>query len=805
MNVGRTSLESSQSLRVLAIGTSSWLEAAASNLAAVGVTVEGPHVDVEDRPDEPTVDCVLTDDPALAGAGSGVPTVVGIDGELPVEDLQDEPTTDVVTRTNGADASLLKHRLERTVELDTTTRTLDRRTERLRMLTETAPCTQFVVDDGGRLLHVDGRAFADAGIDLSARVGESIFDTFESNADVYDDVERALAGELVHDRVALADRVYETWYRPVRCDGSVTRVIVVVVDVTDRIRYERAISGLQEAVNEFVTATTKQEVFERVVDIGASVFDLENVAVFHFDDEENCLVSAASSYGFAEHVGRPLQMKSGDGIMWDVYVSETPRLYGDVQQSPDVHEKATRIHSSLYVPMADHGVLFAATPEPDQYDRTTFELTKLLGAATEAALDRIEWTEDLNERQRELEGKTERLAQLDRASRVREDVEKLLLRAESRQEIESGVCSRLAQVAECGFVWIGEPDPGGNQLLAREQAGLDRDYLKTVTVTTIDDPAAEPSGRTARTRRPTVVENVADAMRQGEWRTEALARDLQSVLSIPLVYDGYLYGVCSMYADGSDGFDDALVDTLIELGETIAYSIDTVKRKNALLNNDVTEVELHVDTASALVELSNACDAPVHLEGLIPGEDGSMIAFVTVEAVTTTETTDAIEAISDARVLRETENETLLQLRCSDTVLETFVESHGGWIRSLTVDGSETTVCIDVPESVEVRQALAELSRRGLDVSLVARRTRSDDGMARLHMDPRSDVLTKLTDRQREVVQSAYHGGFFEWPRETTGEEIAASLDISPPAFHNHVRAVERKLFASLFEQGVGE
>jgi predicted DNA binding protein len=50
-----------------------------------------------------------------------------------------------------------------------------------------------------------------------------------------------------------------------------------------------------------------------------------------------------------------------------------------------------------------------------------------------------------------------------------------------------------------------------------------------------------------------------------------------------------------------------------------------------------------------------------------------------------------------------------------------------------------------------------------------------------------------LTDRQREVLEVAYNRGFFAWPRGSTGGEVAQTLDISPPTFHQHIRkAVNR-------------
>ncbi|WP_343161240.1 helix-turn-helix domain-containing protein [Halogeometricum sp. CBA1124] len=51
------------------------------------------------------------------------------------------------------------------------------------------------------------------------------------------------------------------------------------------------------------------------------------------------------------------------------------------------------------------------------------------------------------------------------------------------------------------------------------------------------------------------------------------------------------------------------------------------------------------------------------------------------------------------------------------------------------------------------------------------------------------------------MVQTAYHAGYFEDPRAYSGEAVADVLDISPAAFYRHVRTVQRKLFAALFEE----
>jgi DNA-binding CsgD family transcriptional regulator len=62
------------------------------------------------------------------------------------------------------------------------------------------------------------------------------------------------------------------------------------------------------------------------------------------------------------------------------------------------------------------------------------------------------------------------------------------------------------------------------------------------------------------------------------------------------------------------------------------------------------------------------------------------------------------------------------------------------------------------------------------------------------------DALEALTDRQREVLAVAHDGGFFERPKESNSDELAAQLDITRSTFLQHLRAAERKIFDAIRE-----
>ncbi len=67
------------------------------------------------------------------------------------------------------------------------------------------------------------------------------------------------------------------------------------------------------------------------------------------------------------------------------------------------------------------------------------------------------------------------------------------------------------------------------------------------------------------------------------------------------------------------------------------------------------------------------------------------------------------------------------------------------------------------------------------------------------HQEFATRLEDDLADRQFDALQRAYLGDYFAWPRPTTGEELAQSVGVSRPTFHEHLRAAEVKLCRSFF------
>jgi len=63
-----------------------------------------------------------------------------------------------------------------------------------------------------------------------------------------------------------------------------------------------------------------------------------------------------------------------------------------------------------------------------------------------------------------------------------------------------------------------------------------------------------------------------------------------------------------------------------------------------------------------------------------------------------------------------------------------------------------------------------------------------------------SSILSELTDKQVETLETAYNMGYFESPRQTTANEVGEELGVAQSTFSQRLRDAENALLDALFE-----
>lgn len=189
------------------------------------------------------VDAVYFSNPFLPRTRSemALPLRIGehIIGALDVQSTEENAFDDDDSGIVQVLADQLAVAIERTRLFEQTQATLE---ARLQMIISNLPVILFAVNREGVFTLSEGKGLAVLGLESGEIVGRTVTEVFPDHVDIQNHMRRALDGEALTATVKLGDRVFESWYGPVRDRaGEVTGVTGVRIDVTERATLEAQI------------------------------------------------------------------------------------------------------------------------------------------------------------------------------------------------------------------------------------------------------------------------------------------------------------------------------------------------------------------------------------------------------------------------------------------------------------------------------------------------------------------------------------------------------------------------------------
>ncbi|MFB6219898.1 MAG: bacterio-opsin activator domain-containing protein [Halolamina sp.] len=410
---------------------------------------------------------------------------------------------------------------------------------------------------------------------------------------------------------------------------------------------------------------------------------------------------------------------------------------------------------------------------------------------------------DVSDRQRreaELRAQAERLQTLNHINAVIRDVNGALVRADSRAEIESAVCDHLAAAEPYELAWLGDLTLTGDHVEPRAKAGGPTDYVDARPVEADDGFTAVDAIDDEQVQ---VVQSIAEDPNAAPWREAALSRGLEAAAAVPLTYRETNYGVLCLYAPRTGAFGTTEREVLAELGETIGYAIAAAERRRALVSDRVVEVELEfAPPGPYFLELAAESAERLELEGVVEEADG-VAEFFAVAGDINAVNEAAASAGGDLTVVSTSDRGGVVRVDPAEPSIAALVAHYGGTLKEANAGTERGYARLELPRGADVRTVVEAIERAYDDVRLLAQRERDRTGSQGLEF--RGTFDESLTERQQQVIETAYHAGFFGWPRDASAEEVAESLDIAPPTFHEHLRRAEEKLLDAYFEaDGLG-
>ncbi|TMT85625.1 PAS domain-containing protein [Haloterrigena sp. H1] len=376
-----------------------------------------------------------------------------------------------------------------------------------------------------------------------------------------------------------------------------------------------------------------------------------------------------------------------------------------------------------------------------------------------------------------LERRTEELEYiLDRVEGLIQDVTDVVAGSTDRSELEAEVCERIAAEDAYSGAWIGERNPATDTINVRSSVGAspDRDRLGTDT----EHPAVE----TLATGEPAV--DTADGT---------------TVAAFPLSYNDIEYGVLTIRTERTRAVDDRETVILSALARAVASGVNARETSRVLTTDAVVAVELEVtDRALAPVALSADAECQLEYRRSVHNTGDETASLFTATGASADELTAAAADLPDVdcRVVVERDEEVLIELRGADDLVG-WLSERGVRTQAIDSEAGRARLTLEIPRSANVRAVVEAVEDRYTGTDIVSFQQREREGETREEFA--AGLEEALTDRQFGALQRAYLGGYFEWPRPTTGEELAQSMGVSRPTFHEHLRTAEAKLCRAFF------
>jgi PAS domain S-box-containing protein len=405
---------------------------------------------------------------------------------------------------------------------------------------------------------------------------------------------------------------------------------------------------------------------------------------------------------------------------------------------------------------------------------------------------------DRRKRKEKITEQKERLEVLNHTNEVIRDVNQSLVEADDRDDVETAVCEEFAESAPYEFAWITAQNVTSESLRPRKWSGIEGDDL-TSLMKRFNGPADDPITTAIRTGTVQVSPcSVADT----GWSAGLADAGCQSIAAIPLTYGETKYGALCIGTDDPAAFESIEAGVFSELGQTIGYAINAIESKETLMTDSVTEIEFQTwDTDCFSVGMSTALECTLDLKWVSPTAGSTLVEYFTVRGAEPAKVTDFAEAhpaLSGVQVITDGEDKALFRFEVTDSCVARTLGEFGADLSSIHVEGGRARVTADLSSGGDVRALLEALQSSHGDVELLARR--EDERPKRTLQEIRATLDERLTDRQREALQTAYIGGFFEWPRERSGEEIAEVMGITQSTFLQHLRVAERKVLGTTLQ-----
>lgn len=421
--------------------------------------------------------------------------------------------------------------------------------------------------------------------------------------------------------------------------------------------------------------------------------------------------------------------------------------------------------------------------------------------------------------------RNDRLEGVNAVTRRFRSVAQELLEASAHDEVETDCCRALVDGPAYQFAWIDRTTRTGERQNWRTSSGIDpeaadrllpdawdgataafddttafdgsqshQSSVDSDDVTGSDGGSSNESLRDEPSASETVVTNVAGQVDE-EYVEGTLAR-------VCVSYGDTVYGTLSVVTDREGAFDRDELAWLETIGRQVGYAIAAVRRRNLLLSDTVVELEFVCrDEQSFFVDASAQLGCRFEIDSFVPVSESTQLYYVTLQdgsPATVFELAEADPGIDDCRLIETYEDGWRVEFIVEGSSPTLTLTEYGVTVLETVVENGEATIAAECAGGADLRTIVDGLRSVFSDSELAGKR--EVERTVQTAHEFREGLADRLTDRQESALRAAYFGGYYDWPRESTAEEVADAMGVSSPTLHNHLRKGQHELLRTFFD-----
>jgi len=637
--------------------------------------------------------------------------------------------------------------------------------ERLSTVMEDLPVMMVVIDEEGRVDHCQGLDFDALVCDRSEFLGEPV-GAFESVCpDLVEGFHRALDGETTDAAATIADRTYKACFEPLTepehaaggaDDAALAGAIAVAIDITDRTRREDQLQARERELRAVIESSADPIAMQ---DVDGRYQVVNEAMVETIDDDRDSIVGATPEAVFDDRFAARLEAHR--------------RAVLEAERARVVEETIAGEPTEVTIQLT-----FAPYHGPDGEVQGTVSIAR-----------------DITELERQ-RGELETLAEIQEL--VQESV-RALTGATTSEAIKQTVCERLAESEYYEFAWIGQREASERDVRPGCWAGVADDYLDEITVTVAAGDRAGPAGEAYRTGEVQVVHDVTSDPVFEPWREAAVDNGFGSMVAVPLTHGATTHGLLAVYAARPNAFSERELAGFETLGEAVGFALAAAQYRRLVEADSVLELEFEIHGDTPLLAASREHGCRFEIDHAVRTGTDRVVNYLTVEGADPAVGAAVARELPNLEAIKQLDREggPHFEMTLTDSVFRHLADAGARGKRGVVEDGIGHML-VEAPADLDLRRVTEAMDDRFPDVTLAAKREqhRPDAPWWPGH----GDVGTRLTERQRAVLKTAYYNGYYEWPREADSEALADSLDIASTTFLQHLRKGHRRVLESMFD-----